>query len=157
MKILKVGRPNTYTIYGELKELAYAGLWPLAVLVFMASIAIPMFKLLALGYMLVQTQRHSDNRLLDRSRLYRVLDFIGRWSMVDIFVVSILAGVVRFGWLTQISADTGAVYFTGVVVFTLLAVKSFDPRLMWGPAKKAPGFHATLPSGNPHDRCDAVT
>jgi paraquat-inducible protein A len=131
MIVTKLGKTQPYTIFTGLKELAHVGLWPLAVLVFIASIAIPVFKLVMLGYMLGETQRGSAARRQGRTRLYRLLDFIGRWSMVDIFVVSILASLIRFGWFAQISAGMGAIYFAGVVVLTLMAVKSFDPRLMW--------------------------
>lgn len=138
MKVMRLGKGVTYTIFGGLQELAHVGLWPLAVLVFIASIAIPLFKLVMLTYLLIQTHRRSPEQLPNRTRLYRVLDFIGRWSMVDIFVVSILVALVRFGWLTQITAEEGAAYFGTVVILTLLAVKSFDPRLMWDMASPQP-------------------
>ena len=138
MSIMKVGRVTSYTIFGGLQELWHVGLWPLAILVFIASIAIPMFKLVMMAYMLVETRRGSAKGLRNRTCLYRVLDFIGRWSMVDIFVVSILVAMVRFGWLSQITADVGGIYFAGVVLLTLLAVKSFDPRLMWDAAGAHP-------------------
>ena len=78
-----------------------------------------------------QTGRGSTWRLRDRTRLYRLLDFIGRWSMVDVFMVSILVALVRFGKLALVQANWGVVYFGAVVILTMLAVSSFDPRLMW--------------------------
>ncbi len=138
MRIAQINKTTTYTIYGGLMELSRVGLWPLAVLVFIASIAIPVFKLLALGFMLVETRFGTARNLRQRSHLYNILHFIGKWSMVDIYVVSILVALVHFGWLTQISAESGGVYFAGVVIITLLAVKSFDPRLMWDAAERKP-------------------
>jgi paraquat-inducible protein A len=144
MTVTKLGKMQPYTIFTGLKELAHVGLWPLAVLVFIASIAIPIFKLAMMAYLLVETQRGSTRRLRGRTRLYRLLDFIGRWSMVDIFVVSILVALVRFGWFAEITAGAGGIYFSGVVVLTLLAVKSFDPRLMWDAACQKRTVHLTL-------------
>jgi paraquat-inducible protein A len=97
---------------------------------------IPVFKLITLVYLLIDTGRRSSQHLHTRTRLYRIIDFIGRWSMVDVFVVSILVALVHFGWLAQITADWGAIYFASVVVLTMLAVESFDPRLMWDVAEK---------------------
>jgi paraquat-inducible protein A len=131
MTVVRFGRAQSYTIYAGMMELAHIGLMPLAVLVFTASIAIPCFKLLVLGYTLIQTQRGVGHELRMRTRLYRVIDFIGRWSMVDVFMVSILVALVRFGQFAQITADVGAFYFASVVILTLFAVESFDPRLMW--------------------------
>jgi paraquat-inducible protein A len=103
-------------------------------LVFIVSIIIPVIKLLTLAYLLIQTHRHSAAALTLRTRLYRFIDFIGRWSMLDVFVVSILAGLVRFGQGNEITAAPGIAFFAGVVVLTLFAVESFDPRLMWDAA-----------------------
>ena len=131
MVITKLGRTQSYTITGGMLELVHAGMLPLAVLVFTASIAIPMFKLISLFFLLTQTARRSRTQLHNRTRLYRVIDFIGRWSMVDIFMVSILVALVHFGQFADIQAAPGAIFFAGVVVLTILAVDSFDPRLMW--------------------------
>ena len=152
MKVSNLGNVHTYTIYGGLKELANVGLWPLAALVFTASIAIPVFKLLMLAYMLMQTRRHSAHHLLNRTRLYRVLDFIGRWSMVDIFMVSILVALVRFGWMTRLPPISGRFVLRAWLFSTLLAVKTFDPRLMWDAAAKAAARSVPSSVNSPHDR-----
>jgi paraquat-inducible protein A len=136
MTVMKFGRYHTYTIFEGLSEFVKIGLWPLAVLVFVASIAIPLFKLLSLVFLLIETKWRPQRWICFRTRLYRVIDFIGRWSMVDIFMVSILVALVHFGATGRISAEPGAIYFTGVVILTLLAVESFDPRLMWDAALK---------------------
>src|SRR3546814_1103768 len=84
--------------------------------------------------MLTATHRHSATSLFDRTRLYRVIGVIGRWSMIDIFMVSILVGLVRFGVVSRITSDVGAACFAAVVILTMLATETFDPRLMWDAA-----------------------
>ncbi len=137
MEITKLGQSTSYTIMGGIVELADYGLWPLALLVFVASITIPLMKLLTLGYMLVQTQRGSPDHLEGRTIAFRVIDFIGRWSMIDVFMISILVALVQFGQVSNIQADTGAPCFAAVVVLTIFAVESFDPRTMWDVAGRA--------------------
>ncbi len=131
MVVTSLAKTNGYTIMHGIVELARAGLWPLAGLVFFASIAIPLTKLLVMAYMLTMTQLGRTEHLLGRTRAYRLVDFIGRWSMIDVFMVSILVALVRFGQFANIQADVGAVCFAGVVVLTMFAVTAFDPRLMW--------------------------
>jgi paraquat-inducible protein A len=109
-------------------------LWPLALLVFVASITIPLMKLLVLGYMLLSIQFRSPEHLLGRTKAYRLIDFIGRWSMIDVFMISILVALVRFGQFANIRAETGAPCFAAVVVLTIFAANCFDPRLMWDAA-----------------------
>jgi paraquat-inducible protein A len=143
MNVTRLGRPNPYTILGGAQELLDAGLWPLALLVFFASITVPVLKLVGLTLMLVTTGRGSRWRLVDRTRLYRVIDVIGRWSMIDVFMISILVSLVQFGQLANVTSDIGAVAFAGVVVLTMLAAEGFDPRLMWDAA--AARRHAPKP------------
>ena len=139
MNITQLGNTKHYTIFAGIRELFTVGLWPLAMIVFTASIAIPLFKLVALTVLLIQTHRHAGDQLQARTKLYHLIEFIGRWSMVDVFMVSILVAVVRFGWITTVTPDWGVVCFSGVVVLTLLAVKTFDPRLMWDVASTQSG------------------
>jgi paraquat-inducible protein A len=120
-----------YTIMGGIFELFERGLWPLGMLAFFASIVIPLMKLLILGYMLIQTQLQNEVHLLGRTISFRIIDAIGRWSMVDVFMISIMVALVRFGSLSSVQAQFGAACFAAVVVLTMLAVMSFDPRLMW--------------------------
>jgi paraquat-inducible protein A len=103
----------------------------LALLVFVASIIVPLIKLIALGSMLLLTRQKSPAFLLSRTRLYRSIDFIGRWAMIDMFMLSILVDLMRFGELAEITPGAGAMYFSAVVILTMIAVSSFDPRLMW--------------------------
>src|SRR5208283_2371875 len=107
-----------------------------AALVFAASIAVPMFKLLGLGFMLVCTQIGAAGWLRERTRLYWFVLRIGRWSMVDIFMESLLGALVQFGRVVTIEPGVGAVAFCGVVILTMIAAETFDPRLMWDSAKE---------------------
>lgn len=134
MTIIKLYRGGGYTIVGGAIELYQDGMLPLALLVFFASITVPVLKILSLGLMVLGTWRHSATRLVDRSKLYRVVEFIGRWSMIDVFMVSILVGLVRFGILGHITANAGVEFFAAVVVLTIFAANAFDPRLMWDAA-----------------------
>jgi paraquat-inducible protein A len=113
------------------------GMWPLALVIFVASVFVPMLKLAILVLLLVSVQRGSRWRPAERTRLYRITEAIGRWSMVDIFVVTILVALVRLGSLATIEARAGAVFFGAVVVLTMLAAESFDPRLIWDRSEEA--------------------
>jgi paraquat-inducible protein A len=103
----------------------------LAVLVFTASILVPILKLVALGYLVVTTTRHSAWRPRTRTRLYRVLEIVGHWSMLDVFVVSLLTAVVQLGQFARVAPGPAVLPFAGVVVLTMLASASFDPRAIW--------------------------
>jgi paraquat-inducible protein A len=107
------------------------GMWPIALVIFIASILIPLSKLLILSYLLISVQRKSNWRPHDRTRLYRITEAVGRWSMLDIFVVAILVALVKLGALATIEAGPAAVFFAAVVVITMFAAMSFDPRLIW--------------------------
>ncbi|OJY11401.1 MAG: paraquat-inducible membrane protein A [Nitrosospira sp. 56-18] len=108
-----------------------SGSWVLAVIVFIASFLVPLFKLAVMILLLVTAWRHSSWRLLERTRLYRIVELIGRWSMLDVFVVSLLAGLVQIQGFATVHAGPGIVAFAAVVVLTMFASMSFDPRLMW--------------------------
>lgn len=138
MTLTSFGQTTPYTIMGGIAELAQAGLWPLALLVFFASISIPLLKLFGLGFMLISTQRGSRKSLHGRTTTYRIIDFIGRWSMIDVFMVSILTALVHFGQLANIYGNIGMVCFAFVVVLTIFAVNVFDPRLMWDQQRELP-------------------
>ena len=135
------GEPST--ILGGVRELISSGMYPLAALVFFASIAVPMLKLVGLTVMLVATQTGRAGWLRDRTRLYHVVRWIGRWSMIDIFMESLLGALVRFGSVITIEPGIGAVAFGAVVILTMLAAETFDPRLMWDAAGQQPQTAAT--------------
>jgi paraquat-inducible protein A len=129
--VTSLGTGEADTILSGVRALIAAGMWPVALLVFFASITVPVLKVIGLVYLLVATQRGSAARLRDRTRMYRVIEAVGRWSMVDIFMIAILVGLVSLGELATIEPGTGAVAFAAVVVLTMLASHAFDPRLMW--------------------------
>ena len=134
LTVIRLGRGAPSTILGGVQELIEYRMWPLAALVFVASIAVPVLKLICLVILLTTTQMRTARRLRDRTRLFRIIDAIGRWSMIDIFMASILVALVRMGLLASITPGLGALCFAGVVILTMLASFSFDPRLMWDAA-----------------------
>ena len=138
LTLIHFGRGSPSTILGGVAELAADGMWPLALLVLFASVVVPMLKLASLVLLLITTQRGSHWRLRDRTLLYRIVDSVGRWSMIDVFMVSILTALVRMGTIASISPGAGAIAFCAVVVLTMLAAHSFDPRLMWDAAARTP-------------------
>ena len=108
-----------------------SGEWGLAAVVFIASFLVPLLKLSALFILLISSQRKSTWRQLERAKLYRMIELIGRWSMLDVFVVSLLVGLVQMQGFAKINAGIGIAAFAAVVVLTMLASISFDPRLIW--------------------------
>lgn len=121
------------TIMSGVIYLWNSGSWPIAAVIFIASVMVPLAKMIALTVLLVSVQRRSTWRPLDRARLYRVVELVGRWSMVDVYVVAILVALVQLKSLATISAGPGAVAFGAVVVLTIFAAEAFDPRLIWDP------------------------
>jgi paraquat-inducible protein A len=138
LTVISFGSGSPDTILSGVRELALAGMWPLAVLVFFASITVPVLKIVGLTILLITTQRGSRWRLRDRTLLYRIVETIGRWSMIDIFMISILAGLVQLGRIATIAPGVGAISFCAVVIITMIAAMSFDPRLMWDAAGERP-------------------
>jgi paraquat-inducible protein A len=128
---MRFGREEHNTILSGVLELIQNDLWPLAVIVFTASIVLPLVKLVGLTWMLLATRRASGRFLVSRTRLYRIIDTVGRWSNIDIFSVSVLVAVLQFGSVTAVHAGAGLVAFAAVVVITMLATMVFDTRLMW--------------------------
>jgi paraquat-inducible protein A len=130
---------NTSSLFGTEKDTILSGVvylwtsgsWTLAIVVFIASIAVPMLKIIALVFLVISTQRRSASLLLARTRIYRMVEFVGRWSMLDIYVITILVALVQFNALATIQAGPAAIAFGAVVVLTMCAAMSFDPRLMW--------------------------
>jgi len=119
------------TILSGVLFLLHSGSWPLALLVFVASIMVPLLKIFALSVLVWLNARRSSAHLLARARLYRVVEFIGRWSLLDIYAVTLLVAVVQMGQVAAIAPRGGALAFAAVVVLTMLAAASFDPRSAW--------------------------
>lgn len=132
----------TSSLFGESHDTILSGIiyfwvsgsWVLATIVFIASFLIPLFKLAAMMLLLVMVQRRSRRSLRQRAQLYRIVELIGRWSMLDVFVVALLAGLVQIKGFAVIHAGFGIAAFGGVVMLTMLASLSFDPRLTWDAA-----------------------
>jgi paraquat-inducible protein A len=116
--------------------------WPLSLIVLFASVMIPSAKLVALAYLLLTVQRGSVRNAEQRVRLYRVVELIGRWSMVDVFVDTFTAALVQLPPLMSVEPAPGLFFFAAVVVLTMLAAQSFDPRLIWDPAGDTEVMHA---------------
>src|SRR5210317_1634232 len=129
--VISLGQAQSDTIMSGVIYFVHSGMWPIALVIFLASVFIPLLKLLILVFLLISVQRKSSWRQQDRTRLYRITEIIGRWSMVDIFVVTILVALVHLGGLATIHAGPGALFFGAVVVITMFAAMSFDPRLIW--------------------------
>jgi len=129
--VISLGKVQSDTIMSGVIYFIITGMWPIALVIFFASVVVPMLKLLILTYLLISVQRKSRWRPQDRTRLYRITEAIGRWSMLDIYVVTILVALVKLGSLATIEAGPGAVFFAAVVGCTMFASMSFDPRLIW--------------------------
>lgn len=131
MQTYKLQSGGGHTILNGVIELWQGGMWPLALLVLFASITVPVLKIGALLWMTIATIMGSTRGLVARTKLYRVVVIIGRWSMIDVFMISILVAVVRYGALANIKALPGVACFAAVVVLTIFAADLFDPRRMW--------------------------
>jgi|HubBroStandDraft_5_1064220.scaffolds.fasta_scaffold02789_5 paraquat-inducible protein A len=128
---VRLGRSDENTILSGVLELVHNDLWPLAIIVFSASIILPLLKLCGLTWMLIATRLRSRRLLVGRTRFYRMIDLVGRWSNIDVFAVSVLIAALRFGALTEVHAGNGLVAFAAVVIITMVATSVFDTRLMW--------------------------
>jgi paraquat-inducible protein A len=126
-----LGSTQADTIMSGVIYFIYSGSFGIAAVIFIASVFVPFLKFTILIYLLLSVQFKSIRRPKDRTRLYRFTETIGRWSMLDIYVVTILVALVKLGFLADIAAGPAAIYFAAVVVTTMIAAESFDPRLIW--------------------------
>jgi paraquat-inducible protein A len=131
-----LGSTQSDTIMSGVIFFMQTGSWGIALIIFVASIVVPIAKLIVLSGLLISIQRRSRWRPEERTRLYRITELVGRWSMLDVFVVAVLVALVRLGYLTTIEAGSGVAYFAAVVVITMIAAMSFDPRLIWDVLEK---------------------
>ena len=134
LETTSIAGDESHTILGGVVELWIGDSKLLALLVFFASILVPLFKMAATAALLVSVQRRSTWQLRGRTELYRLIEFIGRWSMLDIYVVALLVALVRLQTVATIEAGPGALAFGAVVVLTMLSAQSFDPRILWDAA-----------------------
>ena len=128
MKITILGKTESDTILTGVMELWSSGMWAIGALIFFASITVPLAKILGLSFLLISVQRGSRWNPRDRTKLYRVIEYVGRWSMIDMFMLSILVALVQLGSIATIVPGVGATCFASVVVLTIFAASSFDPR-----------------------------
>jgi len=131
MRVVSMGKEQSDTIMGGIIYFLKTGSWPLALLIFFASIVVPFLKLGILSFLLLSVRTGSRWSPTFRTRLYRLTELIGRWSMVDIFAVTLMVAMVEMGALASIEPGPGAMAFAVVVMATMLASHSFDPRLIW--------------------------
>jgi paraquat-inducible protein A len=126
-----LGRGSNSTISTGVIEFWKAGSYGIALVIFIASVAVPCAKFLALSVLLVSAKRQSSWARRERALLYRLVELVGYWSMLDVLVVAIVAGLVKFHALADVEPRLGILFFGGVVILTMFAAMQFDPRLTW--------------------------
>lgn len=131
------GQARTDTIMSGVLSLFRDGLWGIALIVFAASIAVPLLKLVSLALLIRAAHRGGSPHRRRLTRLYAFVRFIGRWSMLDVFLVAFLTGAVRFGTLASVQPGPGVIAFAAAVLLTVFATESFDPRLLWDEPSEA--------------------
>jgi paraquat-inducible protein A len=131
MTTINLGRAKDNTILGGVAELWRTGDWPIAMVIFIASIVVPVVKLLVIAWLCLVIRRNDGLNAEKRTQLYRITEFVGRWSMVDVFAVALMVALIRGGSLMSINPGPAALAFCSVVVLTMLAAITFDPRLLW--------------------------
>jgi len=131
MTVTKLGSAEPHTIIGGIIALINSDMLPIALLVLVASILVPLLKLIGISLLLLYVQRGWTGDAYRWTVMYRIISFVGRWSMLDIFMISILVALVDMGSISEVLAGPAATAFAAVVVLTMLAAKSFDPRLIW--------------------------
>lgn len=134
MTVHTLGIGDPHTIIRGVEALFNGGQWPLAFLVFFASIFVPLTKIIGIVYLLLSVQLGWAKNPKQQTSLYRIVEVVGKWSMIDIFMISILVALVQLGAVSDIVAGRAATFFAAVVVITILAAMSFDPRLIWDTA-----------------------
>lgn len=139
---VKLGASESDTIMSGVVFLYISGSWPLALIVLVASVMVPLGKLVALVYLLITVQRGWLVSSRERIRLYRMVEFIGRWSMLDVFVVTFTVALVQLQPLMSVQPEPGVLFFAAVVVLTMMAAESFDPRLIWDSGASKEARHA---------------
>ncbi|MFD1217365.1 paraquat-inducible protein A [Microbulbifer celer] len=131
MTVIYLGSGEPSTIIGGALELYHSGMWGIALIVFVASIAVPVMKLVGLIMLCLIVQWRLNVSPRQAMRVYRVVSGIGRWSLLDLFMISILVALVDMGAIAEVNAGVGSTAFATVVVVTMFAVRTFDPRLVW--------------------------
>ena len=125
------GGSQADTILSGVQSMFAMGWYVVGGLIFFASITVPLLKLMSLTFLLISVQIRSSRKPRERTVLYHIVEYIGRWSMLDMFVVSLTVALIQLGVVANVQPGPGATWFAGVVVLTMLAAMSFDPRLIW--------------------------
>ena len=137
-----LGASDEETILGGVSFLYTSGSWPLALIVLIASVMVPLGKLVSLAYLLITVQRGSIGSNRERTRLYRIVEFVGRWSMLDVFVDTFTVALVQLSPpLMSVDPGPGVLFFAAVVILTMIAAESFDQRLIWDAAVSRESGH----------------
>ncbi len=151
MTTTSLGDETPSTIIGGVLIFLGHGDWPIALIIFTASVVVPIGKVFALSWLCITVKRSGEPRFKHkRQKLYRITELIGRWSMIDVFVVAILVSLVHAGSLLSITPGPAALAFSAVVVITMLAANSFDPRLIWDARNMQPHMPAALKRQSPY-------
>ena len=147
MEVEYLGSPEANTIMDGIIYFFQEGSYGIGAVILTASILVPLFKILGMILILLSIRFHWTHWLRHKTIMFRFIEFIGRWSMLDIFVIALLCALVQFGYLSTINVASAAFYFTGVVLCTMFAAISFDPRLLWDTVTTPPdskeNIHAT--------------
>lgn len=137
-----LGTTTASTIVGGAVDLAQDGSYGVAAIVILASVVIPITKFLAIAYLALSIEYPISVSIHARMHLYDIVEYIGRWSMIDVFVVAILTALVQLGFVASINPGPAAVFFALSVAFTMLSAQSMDPRLIWDSSARGRSFHA---------------
>jgi paraquat-inducible protein A len=129
MTIELYGNRNSSTVWGGVVSLVNDGSWPIGLIVFLASLVIPLLKLLVLFYLSFTARNQKSQKF--KTRLYLFIEAIGRWSMLDIFLLAVLVALLKLGHWTSVKPELGSLFFAFVVIFTMLASAAFDPKFIW--------------------------
>jgi paraquat-inducible protein A len=136
MYTTSLGQTGSDTIMSGVIYFLSHGDWPIALVIFSASVLVPLAKMIAIAYILVMVQRGATHRKIENTRLYMIAELMGKWSMVDVFVVALLAALVQLGALTTIEPGPAGMAFASMVILTMFAAMAFDPKLIWDQAEQ---------------------
>jgi len=131
MRTTSLGNTSADTILEGVIYFLTHGDWPIALVIFAASVMLPLLKMIAIAYILISVQRGSASKKTEKTILYKLAEILGKWSMLDIFVVGLMAGLVQLGALTTIAPGPACIAFAAVVILTMFAEMAFDPKLIW--------------------------
>jgi len=131
-----LGQQSSDTILSGVLYFLAHGDWPLAIVIFSASVLLPLLKIMSIGYLLISVQRRNIRRQKEKTRLFIIAEIMGRWSMVDVFVVALLAALIQIGELSSIQPGPAGLAFAAMVILTMFSAMAFDPRLIWDQSEK---------------------